>query len=452
MIAGTKLNESHEKGTQDEEGEANRQSFHNEFIKESFNNKPTDVHYVTPRKLSNMVSKRLSEASAEAHSNALTYRDMLSMLASSSESGSDAESNSDEDEYLIVTNDTSEKNNPEYSPQFASDADDDIPPQRPPRRSKPIDDNYSHSPSSDSMQDFNSCSQGYRVISKANDQPQDLPRAEVDGVDIDTIGNTDKEFSFIDQGEDTVILDVKEESIDNGIDGAVELTGTQVECFEANNTMSGNDVAGSYAELGEFSQNTNTETTESRGKSISMETGNTETSINITKSPMITEAVSTDLHHEASQLSCNDISRRLSLQVAETCLDRSSNCSNSKEPMNASLNDEDGDAEDTEKDEDGDKEEEEEDEEEPLQSFGGGAVPLTRVKCMVSMTTPKDARAHGSTDCPSFVEFDMNVDGFGCLFLPAIAPQVSAGKARHKSYLSALCKQHYNGKWSFFLF
>ena len=106
------------------------------------------------------------------------------------------------------------------------------------------------------------------------------------------------------------------------------------------------------------------------------------------------------------------------MQVAETCLDRSSNCSNSKEPMNASLNDEGGDAEDTEKDEDGDnEEEEEEDEEEPLQSFGGGAVPLTRVKCMVSMTTPKDARAHGSTDCPSFVEFDMNVDGFGCLFL-----------------------------------
>lgn len=446
MIAGTKLNESHAKGTKDEEGEANRQSFHNEFIKESFNNKPTDVHYVTPRKLSDMVSKRLSEASAEAHSNALTYRDMLSMLASSSESGSDAESNSDEDEYLIVTNDTSEKNNPEYSPQFASDADDDIPPQRPPRRSKQMGNNYSHSPSSDSMQDFNSCSQGYRVITKANDQPQDLPRAEVDGVDIDTIGNTDKEFSFIDQGEDTVILDVKEQSIDNGIDGAVELTGTQVECFEANNTMSGNDVAGSYAEPGEFSQNTNTETTESRGKSISVETDNTEASINITTSPMITEAVSTDLHHEASQLSCNDISRRLSFQVAETCLDRSSNCSNSKEPMNASLNDEGGDAEDTEKDEDGDKEEEEEDEEEPLQSFGGGAVPLTRVKCMVSMTTPKDARAHGSTDCPSFVEFDMNVDGFGCLFLPAIAPQVSSGKARHKSYLSALCKQHHNGK------
>lgn len=436
VIAGTKLNESHAKGTKDEEGEANRQSFHNEFIKESFNNKPTDVHYVTPRKLSDMVSKRLSEASAEAHSNALTYRDMLSMLASSSESGSDAESNSDEDEYLIVTNDTSEKNNPEYSPQFASDADDDIPPQRPPRRSKQMGNNYSHSPSSDSMQDFNSCSQGYRVISKANDQPQDLPRAEVDGVDIDTIGNTDKEFSFIDQGEDTVILDVKEESIDNGIDGAVELTGTQVECFEANNTMSGNDVAGSYAEPGEFSQNTNTETTESRGKSISVETGNTETSINITTSPMITEAVSTDLHHEASQLSCNDISRRLSLQVAETCLDRSSNCSNSKEPMNATLNDEGGDAEDTEKDEDGDKEEEEEDEEEPLQSFGGGAVPLTRVKCMVSMTTPKDARAHGSTDCPSFVEFDMNVDGFGCLFLPAIAPQVSSGIATVSSVMA----------------
>ena len=434
-MAATKLNESLAEGTKDEEGEANNQSFHNEFIKESFNNKSTDVHYVTPRKLSDMVSKRLSEStSPEAHSSTLKYRDMLSMLASSSESGSDVESNSDEDEYLIVTNDTSVKNNPECSPQFASDADDDMPPQRPPRRSKAMGNNYSHSPSSDSMQDFNSCSQGYQVISKANDQHQDLPRAEVDGVDIDTIGNTDKEFSFIDQGEDTVILDVKEESIDNGIDGSVELTGIPFESREANNTMGGNEVAGSYAESGECFENTNTETTETRGKSISVETGNTETSGNITTSTVITEDVSRDLPHKASHLSCNDISVRLSLQVAETCLDPSSNCSNSKEPMNASLNEENGDMEDTEKDEDGDKEEEEEEEEEPSQSFGGGAVPLTRVKCMVSMTTPKDARAHGSSDCPSFVEFDMNLDGFGCLFLPAIAPQVSAGKAHHKSY------------------
>ena len=65
--------------------------------------------------------------------------------------------------------------------------------------------------------------------------------------------------------------------------------------------------------------------------------------------------------------------------------------------------------------------------EEVPKGHGGGPVPLTRVKCLVSMTTPRDARAQGSTDTPSFVEFDMSIDGFGCLFLPAIAPQAAPG-------------------------
>ncbi|XP_061175428.1 WD repeat and FYVE domain-containing protein 3-like isoform X2 [Saccostrea echinata] len=53
----------------------------------------------------------------------------------------------------------------------------------------------------------------------------------------------------------------------------------------------------------------------------------------------------------------------------------------------------------------------------------GEAVPLTRVKCLVSMTTPKDARINGSAVTPAFVEFDMTTEGFGCLYLPSIAPQ-----------------------------
>ena len=53
----------------------------------------------------------------------------------------------------------------------------------------------------------------------------------------------------------------------------------------------------------------------------------------------------------------------------------------------------------------------------------GCPVPLTRVKCLVSMTTPKDARMHGSSVTPAFVEFNMNSEGFGCLYLPSIAPQ-----------------------------
>lgn len=56
-------------------------------------------------------------------------------------------------------------------------------------------------------------------------------------------------------------------------------------------------------------------------------------------------------------------------------------------------------------------------------NLSGGTIPLTRVKCLVSMTTPRDARMHGLTTTPAFVEFDLCSEGFGCLYLPSIAPQ-----------------------------
>ncbi|XP_071644042.1 WD repeat and FYVE domain-containing protein 3 isoform X2 [Temnothorax longispinosus] len=55
--------------------------------------------------------------------------------------------------------------------------------------------------------------------------------------------------------------------------------------------------------------------------------------------------------------------------------------------------------------------------------FRGGPVPLTRIKTLVSMTTPKDFRAHGSCTLPPFVELDMSAEGFACLYLPSVAPQ-----------------------------
>lgn len=55
----------------------------------------------------------------------------------------------------------------------------------------------------------------------------------------------------------------------------------------------------------------------------------------------------------------------------------------------------------------------------------GGSVPLTRIKTLVSMTTPRDFRAHGSCTLPPFVEMDMSAEGFGCLYLPSIAPQAT---------------------------
>ncbi|XP_022116141.2 WD repeat and FYVE domain-containing protein 3 isoform X3 [Pieris rapae] len=55
----------------------------------------------------------------------------------------------------------------------------------------------------------------------------------------------------------------------------------------------------------------------------------------------------------------------------------------------------------------------------------GGPVPLTRIKTLVSMTTPRDYRAQNSCTLPPFVEFDMSAEGFGCLYLPSIAPQAA---------------------------
>ncbi|KAJ8263051.1 hypothetical protein COCON_G00155080 [Conger conger] len=57
-----------------------------------------------------------------------------------------------------------------------------------------------------------------------------------------------------------------------------------------------------------------------------------------------------------------------------------------------------------------------------VRSPEGCTVPLTRVKCLVSMTTPHDIRLHGSSVTPAFVEFDTSLEGFGCLFLPSLAP------------------------------
>ena len=46
-------------------------------------------------------------------------------------------------------------------------------------------------------------------------------------------------------------------------------------------------------------------------------------------------------------------------------------------------------------------------------------VPLTRIKTIVSMTTPRDIHQYNSI-LPPFVEFDMGPEGFGCLFIPSL--------------------------------
>ena len=42
------------------------------------------------------------------------------------------------------------------------------------------------------------------------------------------------------------------------------------------------------------------------------------------------------------------------------------------------------------------------------------------------MTTPKDLHIQNNSILPPFIEFDMATEGFGCLYLPSLAPQSAA--------------------------
>ena len=64
----------------------------------------------------------------------------------------------------------------------------------------------------------------------------------------------------------------------------------------------------------------------------------------------------------------------------------------------------------------------------PKDKFGQ-PLSLARIQSLVSMTTPRDGILYGGNkfgcSSPPFIEFDMSLDGFGCLFLPSVFPQVS---------------------------
>ena len=331
------------------------------------------ISEVTPRKVSDIVNRKLSDT--DSRSNTLTFRDvMLSMIQPSSESGSDVESNSDEDEYLIVQNanldpgHTGSGENDEVNTES-----DDTPPKPPPRRSKANARRRSFEGALDLDSNL-SYVQDYQVAMETSDELKDVLTAEVDGVDIDTIGNTTQEVSYIDQGEDTVILDLKGEAKESISDSSTE------------------------------------ESPERKHSKINDDDNDNDNDNLLGAETVNDDAVSP---HKSTEMSFDEFSMKLS-QIAESHPD--AHIDRNIDRQTSSLNDE---AEDADEDDV---------EEVSCQPHGGGAVSLTRVKCVVSMTTPRDARAHGTTDCPSFVEFDMSVDGFGCLFLPAIAPQVSAGK------------------------
>uniref|UniRef100_S4RTS1 DUF4704 domain-containing protein n=1 Tax=Petromyzon marinus TaxID=7757 RepID=S4RTS1_PETMA len=64
----------------------------------------------------------------------------------------------------------------------------------------------------------------------------------------------------------------------------------------------------------------------------------------------------------------------------------------------------------------------------------GAALPLTRIKCLVAMTTPLHTRHNMAAVPPPFLEFDMSVEGFGCLFLPSLAPQNAPGGSSERVF------------------
>ncbi|XP_061490749.1 WD repeat- and FYVE domain-containing protein 4 isoform X1 [Rhineura floridana] len=49
------------------------------------------------------------------------------------------------------------------------------------------------------------------------------------------------------------------------------------------------------------------------------------------------------------------------------------------------------------------------------------AMALQAAMSLISMTTPRSLSSHCACLTPSFVEFDMSLEGYGCLFLPALA-------------------------------
>ena len=339
---------------------------HTPFIGEKM-----DVSEVTPKKISDIVNRKISDASSEgtlvkSRSSTLTFRDvMLSMIHPSSESSSDVESVSDEDDDYLIVQQAKPDSLLENSDDEKSDNEDSTAVTA--RKTSP-ERKLDECSITDVTTDL---TQEYEVAMETSSDQQGVVTSEVDGVDIDTFDNAAQEVSSIDQGEDTVILDVKREP----------------------------------RQSSSVTVEPSPESKQSES-SIEISPDNTDSSLLRTG----TSSGATTLH-KAAEMSFNDISVKLSLQLPESHLEGcEENCLNGA--TNFAL----------------EEDEEEFEEEDGVHQRAGGPVPLTRVKCIVSMTTPRDARAHGATDCPSFVEFDMSVDGFGCLFLPAISPQVTPGK------------------------
>ena len=56
------------------------------------------------------------------------------------------------------------------------------------------------------------------------------------------------------------------------------------------------------------------------------------------------------------------------------------------------------------------------------------------IKCLVSLTTPRDLLSVSSCEQPAFVEFDMSHDGFGYLLMGSLTPLISQSKCPFQLY------------------
>eukprot|EP00794_Sanderia_malayensis_P012330 gene12330-13603_t len=62
----------------------------------------------------------------------------------------------------------------------------------------------------------------------------------------------------------------------------------------------------------------------------------------------------------------------------------------------------------------------------PCERLEGEPPSQNIIKCLVSLTTPRDLLAVAACEQPAFVEFDMSYDGFGYLFVGSVAPMASS--------------------------
>ncbi|XP_048589940.1 WD repeat and FYVE domain-containing protein 3-like [Nematostella vectensis] len=391
------------------------------------------------RKLSDAVARKVSDVSGRSRGDSrvetldsqkgnISFRDvMMSMMQPSSESGSSSGECSDSENepgFEIVADETPvSEDNPasedgETSKESISEdapaevgtqpkdvkleelnEDGEILPTPPPRhkRRKPLPRNDAFEPA-----------ELYGGMVASCFSQEAAPTTVVDGVDIDTVGDSEQEVSSIDQGDDMVIVDVTS-------DVAAGKSNTEDEEESENQELDSTRTSGLLESLtdNDYDADSVRENTLSPRRS-------SQGSIASSNSADMDAEERRDAYQKATEMSVEDIVH--SMHIAQD--DEDTEYSETSTEINPDTN--------TEmsapltRNAEGEGVEEEDGEEDPPAVPPPQPVPLTRVKCLVSMTTPRDARAHGVSYSPAFVEFDMSKDGFGCLFLPAIAPQALA--------------------------